>query len=116
MELKEALALVNQAFDARCGREINDLEADFFKRVWQGLTYGEIAEQLGYAPGTIARNVAPRFWRLLSEALVESERGVGKSNFREQLKRYQERISELVPPLPIDSLIENNEFKASTLR
>lgn len=120
MEFKEALDLVKQAFN-QGGMNINDLQFKFFEGVWEDLTYKQIAEREGYAEGTIAKDVAPKFWNLLKKELGEK---VGKTNFREPLKRYRDRQKNNLPrPIPEPSpppepqpprniLNENKEFKA----
>lgn len=121
MEFEEALALVNKAFKAQCGRNVNDLEVNFFRGVWEDLTYEKIATKEGYAPGTIAKDIAFKFWNLLTKELKEK---VSRKNFKEPLRRYRERQKdEPSPPIKenphpskpqskIIDMIETKEFEA----
>jgi len=88
MEWKEALAVANTAVFAAAGRHLNDVESVILQGAWQGQTYEQIARASGYSASYLTRDIGPKLWRLLSEALGES---VSKTNFQAALERWQER-------------------------
>lgn len=65
-------------------RNLTDLEIIVFKGAWEREEYDEIAAKNQYATSYISQDVAPKLWKILSEALEEK---VKKSNFKEALKR-----------------------------
>lgn len=84
MEFKQALDVANALVFSQARRHLNDVEILIFKGSWHKQTYEQIAEAEGYSSHYLARSVAPKFWRLLSQALGES---VSKTNFRSALER-----------------------------
>ncbi|WP_299488151.1 AAA-like domain-containing protein [Acaryochloris sp. IP29b_bin.137] len=104
--------LVNAANQAvfRCDNEyLKDIEVDVLELCLEGLTYEKIAEKLGYAPGTIAKDVAHKLFRKLTRATGES---VKRSNLREVLRRlYRNLLSfESFKPYPMGPLPLNSPF------
>lgn len=107
MEDSEALALVTEAFENSHGKSLNDIQRKVFSGIWEGKTYEEIANETGYTPGAIAKDIAHKFWKLLSEALGEKVR---KNNFKVAMERYRDREKN---PIQADEIIiHNQEFEA----
>lgn len=85
--LDSALQAANQAVLAMVGRSLSDVETIILKGAWERLDYDQIAAQNQYATTYVSNDIAPKLWRLLSDALGEK---VKKSNFKTALKRYWE--------------------------
>ncbi|MUH01821.1 hypothetical protein F7734_60050 [Scytonema sp. UIC 10036] len=88
--LNEAIETANQVVHSKFNRKLTDLEIVILKGAWQREDYDTIAAKQQYATTYISQDVAPKFWKLLSDALGEK---VKKSNFKEALKRYWEKRS-----------------------
>jgi AAA-like domain len=86
-DFKEAVKVANQALQSTENRHLSDVEIMILEGAWNRLEYDQIAAQQQYATSYISQDVAPKLWKLLSEALGEK---VKKSNFREALKRRWE--------------------------
>ena len=92
MNLEQALLAANRIVCTQVGRALNDVETTILKGAWQNQTYEQIAEAAGYSPSYITRDVGPKFWKLLSQALGET---VSKTNFRAALERqWRSSVSE----------------------
>ncbi|MBD2000275.1 AAA family ATPase [Leptolyngbya sp. FACHB-541] len=65
------------------GQKLKDLQEDVFRYTWQGWTYAEIADQVGYDVGHI-RDVGAKLWQQLSIAFGES---VTKNNVQAVVRR-----------------------------
>ncbi|NER84579.1 MAG: hypothetical protein F6K42_34670, partial [Leptolyngbya sp. SIO1D8] len=107
-------------------RPLSDVETIILRGAWNGETYEEIAENSAYSPSYLRRNVGPKLWKGLSQALGEM---VSKPNFRQALDRYRSanasssnaiqaaatqatETQTAVPPVPSSSL--EQEQAAST--
>jgi hypothetical protein len=88
--LNEAIETANQVVHSKFNRKLTDLEIAIVKGAWQREDYDTIAAKHQYATTYISQDVAPKFWKLLSDALGEK---VKKSNFKEALKRHWEKQS-----------------------
>ncbi|KAF3889837.1 MULTISPECIES: AAA-like domain-containing protein [Nostocales] len=88
--LNEAIETANQVIHSKFNRKLTDLEIVILKGAWNREDYDTIAAKQQYATTYISQDVAPKFWKLLSDALGEK---VKKSNFKEALKRYWEKPS-----------------------
>ncbi len=86
--LETALAVANQLVFRTAHRYLTDIETVVFNGAWNREDYDAIAAKAQYSTGYISQDVAPKFWKLLSEALGEKVR---KSNFKEALKRHWEQ-------------------------
>lgn len=84
INVEQALSVANKAVLARAGRHLSDVEMAILRGAWQSQTYGEIAEAAGYSVSYLTRDVGPKLWKLLSQALGET---VSKTNFRAALER-----------------------------
>jgi hypothetical protein len=85
--LDSALQAANEAVNAKVGRSLSDVEIIILKGAWERLDYDQIAAQNQYATSYVSNDIAPKLWRLLTDALGEK---VKKSNFKAALKRYWE--------------------------
>jgi len=86
-ELDKALQAANKAVVSKVGRPLSDVETLILKGSWERLDYDQIAAQNQYATTYVSNDIAPKLWRLLTDALGEK---VKKSNFKTALKRYWE--------------------------
>jgi hypothetical protein len=98
-EVKEFMAADTAIFDKQ-GRHLTDIQKLVLKGSWQGYTYEEIAGREGYSDKYLKRDVGPRLWKVLSEALGEK---VSKKNFRTALERRLEQIKTTVPKQPFNT-------------
>lgn len=85
--LDEAIKTANQVVSSKFNRNLTDLEIIILKGAWQRDDYDTIAAKQQYATTYISQDVAPKFWKLLTDSLGEK---VKKSNFKEALKRHWE--------------------------
>ena len=90
--LDEAIEIANQVVAARVSRNLKDVEIIVLRGAWERRDYDQIAAQNGYSTSYLSQDVAPKLWKLLSDALGERVR---KSNFKEALRR---RWSDMPPP------------------
>ena len=95
MDLSQALSIINQAMLARFARGLSDIETAIVKGAWQNQTYEKIAEVFGYSDSYLSRDVGPKFWKILSQALGES---VSKKNFHAALERKWQQEKEALQP------------------
>lgn len=84
MKVEQGLAVANAALFATVGRHLNDVETAILIGAWHGQTYEQIASASGYSTSYLTRDVGPKLWKLLGQALGES---VSKTNFQAALKR-----------------------------
>ncbi|MEO0947665.1 MAG: AAA-like domain-containing protein [Cyanobacteria bacterium J06641_5] len=92
--LDEAIAVANQAVAAHVSRNLKDVEIIVLRGAWERWDYDQIAAQNGYSTSYLSQDVAPKLWKLLSDALGERVR---KSNFKEALRR---RWNQTAPDIP----------------
>ncbi|WP_088889623.1 hypothetical protein [Leptolyngbya ohadii] len=91
MELQTAFQLVNSIILTKTGRSLREPEVAFFEGTWLGLTYEQIAESSEYSTNYLMRDVEPRFWRLLSDAMGEP---ASKTNIRVLLEQVEQSNSQ----------------------
>jgi hypothetical protein len=84
MNFEPKLSIVNSALFERFGRYLNDVETAILIGSLQKQTYDKIAEDSGYSESYVRRDVGPKLWKMLSEALGEQ---VSKTNFQTALER-----------------------------
>ncbi|MBD2017194.1 hypothetical protein H6F96_24910 [Microcoleus sp. FACHB-53] len=90
---QEALTFVDTFLRfAHQRQRLNDIQSEVFLQTWAGLSYKEIAEQLGYQHDYI-KQVGSQLWRSLSQAFGEP---VSKQNIKAVLRHYQQETY----PLP----------------
>ena len=82
MDLEIALKFVNQVLKNEVNRDLRPPEITVFCGTWQGITYEQMAESSTYSANYLMRDVAPKFWKLLSTVFAED---IGKSNLKIQL-------------------------------
>ncbi|MBW4472574.1 MAG: ATP-binding protein [Stenomitos rutilans HA7619-LM2] len=112
MDADEALTLADRAVFEKTKEHLNDVQREVFLGSWEGLTYGRIARNTNRSEKYLSRDIGPKLWLQLSEALEED---VGKANLRGPIERYQARsllqsphAPEPVTAPPIESLLERS--------
>lgn len=85
MNFEQALDVANTAMFALFGRYLTDVETAILLGAWQSQTYEQIADVSGYSISYITRDVGPKLWKLLSQALRET---VSKTSFQAALERH----------------------------
>ncbi|VEP18621.1 conserved hypothetical protein [Hyella patelloides LEGE 07179] len=93
MDLSQALTVANRAMLAQYDRGLSDVETAIIKGSWENKTYDKIAEVSGYSDSYLRRDVAPKLWKLLGQALGEP---VSKKNFKAALARKWQQDREVV--------------------
>jgi hypothetical protein len=84
---QEALTFVDTFLRSANHRQrLNDIQSEVFLQTWAGLSYKEIAQQLGYQHDYI-KQVGSQLWRSLSQTLGEP---VSKQNVKAVLRHYQQ--------------------------
>lgn len=71
--------------DSLEGLCFSTVQAHIIRGTWEGLTYREIAEQVGYDPDYL-KYVGSRLWRTLSQSINQS---INKSNLRAVVQQLQ---------------------------
>ncbi len=84
MDFEQALEVANAAVSTKIGRHLGDVETAILRGAWQDQTYEQIAETSGYSVSYLTRDIGPKLWKLLSQALGEP---VSKTNFQAALER-----------------------------
>ncbi|MEQ9670062.1 AAA-like domain-containing protein [Coleofasciculus sp. G2-EDA-02] len=92
-DIDDAIQMANQAVSHSAHRSLTDVEVMVLKGAWQRQEYDQIAAKHQYATSYISQDVAPKLWKILTEALGEK---VKKSNFKQVLERYwkQHQVSQ----------------------
>ncbi|MFB2978538.1 NB-ARC domain-containing protein [Microseira sp. BLCC-F43] len=85
MTVEEALRIVATALRPEM---LNNLEMDVFRCSWEGKSYPEMAEELGYSAESI-KNVGAKLCKKLAPAFGK----VTKSNFRAAIEFYQQQAA-----------------------
>lgn len=93
MDLSQALKVANRVMLAQFNRGLSDVETIVIKGSWENQTYDCIAEISGYSDNYLRRDVAPKLWKLLGQALGEP---VGKKNFKAALARQWQQEVEAI--------------------
>ena len=88
LKLYQAIEIANQAVLTKFYRSLTDVEIIVIKGAWERQEYSQIASKHNYTTSYISQDIAPKLWKLLTEAIGEK---VKKSNFKEALKRYWEK-------------------------
>lgn len=90
MDVEIAIQIADTAVYQHSGQHLKDVEARILRGALQNQTYTEIfLNDPGYSESYIKRDVGPKLWKLLSEALKEP---VTKKNLQEPLKRAASRF------------------------
>jgi hypothetical protein len=85
--IDEAIKTANHLLKSKFNKNLTDIEIVILKGSWQREDYDMIAAKHQYATTYISQDVAPKLWKMLTDALGEK---VKKTNFKEALKRYWE--------------------------
>ncbi len=88
LNLDEVIKISNQIVFTRFARDLTDVEIIIITGVWQEEEYEKIAAKHQYTTSYISQDVAPKLWKLLTNALGEK---VKKRNFKQVLQRYWEK-------------------------
>lgn len=88
MTFEPLLAIADDVIFQRFGRHLTDVETAILVGAIADQTYEQIADRFGYSVSYVKRDVGPKLWRFLSEALGET---ISKTNFRAALERYPSR-------------------------
>lgn len=83
-DFNQAVKVANQVVSNKENRNLTDVEIIVLEGAWNRLEYDQIAARHQYATSYLSQDVAPKLWKVLSDALGEK---VKKSNFKEALKR-----------------------------
>ena len=84
-DIDQAIEVANQAITQTHGRPLTDVEILVLKGAWERDSYDQIAARNQYSTSYISQDIAPKLWKLLSEAIGEK---IKKNSLREPLKRY----------------------------
>ncbi|MEG4457330.1 NB-ARC domain-containing protein [Microcoleus sp. N9_A1] len=96
MEFEQALEIVNHAIARKIARTLTEVEVALLFGAWNNLTYDRIAERSGYSINYLQRDIGPKFWKLLSDALG---RKVNKTNLRGILTHFDTPIATPQPQI-----------------
>lgn len=96
-EIDQAVEVANQAVTAAHGRPLSDVEILVLKGAWERDSYDQIAARNQYSTSYISQDIAPKLWKLLSDAIGVK---VKKNSLREPLKRYWEQQARSPSSLP----------------
>jgi WD40 repeat protein len=88
MTADEALALLDTLFKEQ---SLRDIQEQVFRHSWEGHTYPDMAERIGYDTGYI-RDVGYELWRQLTQVLGEP---VTKNNLQAVVRRQRDRSPQL---------------------
>lgn len=92
MEFEQALEVVRLAFNRTIPRLLTEAEIALLFGAWNKLPYDRIAERSGYSINYLQRDIGPKFWKLLSDALG---RKVNKTTLCAILTHLDDPISAL---------------------
>jgi hypothetical protein len=88
MTADEALALLDTLFKEQ---SLRDIQEQVFRHSWEGHTYPDMAERIGYDTGYI-RDIGYELWRQLTQVLGEP---VTKNNLQAVVRRQRDRSPQL---------------------
>ncbi len=91
------LKLINRAIFTLIARNLTLAEEIIFRGTWQGKTYAQMATQSQYSLNYLMRDIAPKFWKLLSEVFGEK---MAKTNLRVVLERHYLNGTQPLPSTP----------------
>jgi WD40 repeat protein len=82
---------------------LTDLQHTVLRKAWEGKTYSEIAQDLGYDAGYV-RDTGAKLWRHLSDTLSLE---ISKANFRSQIQIYFQTTPTTEPETLLAALTHN---------
>ncbi len=87
MNFEEGLEILDKAVFVKVGRWLSQVEVAILKGSWIGKTYEQIANETSYSVSYLKRDVGPKLWKMLTDALSEE---VSKTNFLAALERRRQ--------------------------
>lgn len=87
MNFEEGLEILDKVVFAKIGRWLSQVEVAILKGSWIGKTYEQIANETSYSVSYLKRDVGPKLWKTLTDALSEE---VSKTNFLAALERRKQ--------------------------
>ncbi len=96
-ELERIVAAANAAVFQQTDRYLSDVETTILLGAIADQTYEQIAASSNYSINYLKRDIGPKLWRLLSEALGEK---ISKTNFQVALSRYSVEVQSQPQPSP----------------
>lgn len=96
-DIEQAVEAANRAIATIHGRSLTDIEILVLKGAWERESYDQIAARGQYATSYISQDIAPKLWKLLSDALGEK---IKKNSFKQSLQRYWEVHIQPASPYP----------------
>jgi WD40 repeat protein len=90
MTADEALALLDPLLQAQ---SLRDIQEQVFRHAWEGRTYPDMSELIGYDTGYI-RDIGYELWRQLTQVLGEP---VTKNNLQAVIRRQRDRTASALP-------------------
>ena len=87
-DIDQAVEVANQVVTTVHGRSLSDVEILVLKGAWDRDSYDQIAARNQYSTSYLSQDIAPKLWKLLSDAIGEK---VKKNSLKEPLKRYWEK-------------------------
>jgi hypothetical protein len=107
-DIDQAIETANQAVTQTHGRPLTDVEILVLKGAWERDSYDQIAARNQYSTSYISQDIAPKLWKLLSDAIGER---IKKKSLREPLKRYWEhQLQERTPNRTTVAKLSNASF------
>ncbi len=106
MGVDDALKFADELVKKATGESFDSLTRAIFRGAWDGQTYEQIAQDLGYEYGYV-REKGSRLCKVLSQVLGES---VTKPNFRAALERRHPTLMAAVPPTITPAIADNADF------
>ncbi|ODH02904.1 hypothetical protein A4S05_21835 [Nostoc sp. KVJ20] len=84
MEFEDALNVADELVFLKAGRRLTSVELAILKGAYNRRTYDQIANDTSYSPNYLKFDIAPKLWKLLSDAFGET---VGKTTLQAALER-----------------------------
>jgi hypothetical protein len=108
IDIDDAFLIIDEALP---NHSLSNVQEAILRHSWQGKTYQQIADLVGYDPAYI-RDVGYKLWRLLGRALGEK---VTKGNLQSVVRRYvSRRGANQGLPLAIASETANAEVSGAS--
>ncbi|MBN3950383.1 MAG: NACHT domain-containing protein [Nostoc sp. NMS7] len=115
MNLEEVLRFVDEVVFAKTQKHLKDVQVSILRGAWQGLTYDEIAQALGYTDKYLKQDIGPKLWQTLSQIFGEK---VSKTNFQSAVERqwnlWKYQTSERFNHLLSEVKVQPDVFEALT--
>lgn len=109
---EDVLRIVNNIVLTKTFKPLSDLQLGVFRGAWRSKDFKTMAQELDCNLEHLKRNVAPSFWRLLSEIL---ETRITKGNLRQSVEAYIHRETDRLNRIALDSL-QSSDFENAIAR